>query len=51
MRIEPCEQCGGRGGVIIKDVFEYCFACMGDGYLAYEQVEKSPKQSLDKSEE
>jgi DnaJ-class molecular chaperone len=47
MRVEVCDQCAGRGGVVIADVFEYCFACMGDGYLVYE---KDPK-TIDKSKE
>jgi hypothetical protein len=42
MRVEVCDQCAGRGGVVIGDVFEYCFSCMGDGYIVYEkEKEKS----------
>jgi DnaJ-class molecular chaperone len=37
MRVEVCDQCAGRGGFIIEGYFEYCFACMGDGYLIYEK--------------
>jgi DnaJ-class molecular chaperone len=47
MRVEVCDQCAGRGGFIIEGDFEYCFACMGDGYLVYE---KDPK-TIDKSKE